>query len=126
MDKDLCLQLFQISAALPPIYTHPYHKLDFPRRKIEPKSIDAKIAKLSRIKNLVINSQAYRPKKHKYKSTIPRMKFSIVEKQSDKCSRPLTSQTGPPFVYLNMTHSMLTWFPSQDKPSLHVRGNSIS
>lgn len=79
MDKDLCLQLFQISAALPPIYTHPYHKLDFPRRKIEPKSIDAKIAKLSRIKNLVINSQAYRPKKHKYKSTIPRMKFSIVE-----------------------------------------------
>ncbi|OMJ76409.1 hypothetical protein SteCoe_24241 [Stentor coeruleus] len=127
MDKNICLELFEISAGLPPIYTHPYHKIGFPRRKIERMSVAEKIAKLKKVKRIVMNSDDCKiRKKGKFRSVVPRVKIQIVEKTNDKYFRPLTCSTTCPLVYLNLSYPMFSCRSNRDKPQLHLRGGTIT
>lgn len=127
MDKNICLELFEISAGLPPIYTHPYHKIGFPRRKKERLSITEKIAKLKKVRRFVLDSEDCEiKKKKKFRSAIPKVRIQIVEKTNDKYARPLTCSTTCPLVYLNLSYPMFSSISYRQKPQLHLRGGTVA
>jgi hypothetical protein len=124
MDKNICLELVQISSDLPPLYTHPYHKYEIPKKKHIKKGIQEKIKLLNKTK-LLLNRRSFDSGKN-YKTAVPRVNLSIVEKQNDKFSRPITVPKGPkgPQVFLNMSYQM--FFPGTPKKKVSTRVYSVS
>ena len=128
MNKNICLELLHISGSLPPAYAHPYHKQTMLKHKRRKNGISEKIQKLKKAEFDVLEDTYTKLRlKKKYKSNIPRINLSIVEKQNDRISRPLTCPSSPPKVYLDMSYQMFS--TRNKKPELkqfHVRGMSIS
>lgn len=128
MDKNICLELANLSLNLPPLYSHPYHKYSIPKRVIKQKGISEKIKNLKKTENKLIQ-QAYSNLKidHEYKSRTPKINISLVEKQNRQFARPITCPSGSPKVFLEMSYKIFS--PKAQtacKRKAHQRGYSIS
>jgi hypothetical protein len=122
MDKNICLQFFGISSALPPVYTHPYHKLSIPKPRFKSLTVKEKIRKLKET-NMTEESEIKTNKN--YKSAVPKVKISIVKKLYYRSPRPLTCKEESPKVFLDMSYQMFTPKFNENKKFFNSRGFSL-